>query len=83
MSPQFNYTDAGSQDAALGLPQPAWTDPISSSNYCAPLNIVNFNSTTGSFDNMTATENQFTLMSELGDSPTPPRISIPRQRCRC
>lgn len=38
-------------DTALGLPTPpTWTDPISPSLYCSPLNVLNFNASVSSYD---------------------------------
>jgi type IV pilus assembly protein PilY1 len=47
----FNYTQSGSKDAAVGLAPPAtWSDPLSTSNYCAPLNVLVFNASVSSYD---------------------------------
>jgi type IV pilus assembly protein PilY1 len=46
----YNYTNSGSKDAALGLPQPAWVAPLSNANYCAPLNILAFNASVSTND---------------------------------
>lgn len=47
----YTYTSSGSKDAALGLTLASWTDPISSANYCAPLNVVLFNASVSTDDN--------------------------------
>jgi len=51
------FTNSGTltKDAKLGLPIATWTDPILSSEYCAPLNILNFNSSVSSYDGNAAT----------------------------
>lgn len=49
-SPIYNYTDAGSKDNTLGLPQPGWIQPLSQSNYCAPLNTLVFNASVSTND---------------------------------
>ena len=36
---------------AVALTSPAWTDPITSSNYCAPLNVLVFNSAASTYEN--------------------------------
>ena len=33
-----------------GLSSPAWSDPLSSSNYCAALSVIQFNASTSSYD---------------------------------
>ena len=33
-----------------GMPSPEWTDPISDTNYCAALNVIQFNASTSSYD---------------------------------
>ena len=35
----------------LGLPSPTWDDPLSSKNYCAPLNVLVFNSASNTYEN--------------------------------
>ena len=46
----YNYTNTGSKDAALGLPQPAWAAPLDSAHYCAPLNTLVFNASVSTND---------------------------------
>jgi type IV pilus assembly protein PilY1 len=49
-SPLYNYTSAGSKDATLGLPEASWTQPVTQTNYCAPLNALVFNASVSSYD---------------------------------
>lgn len=49
-SPIYNYTNAGSKDNTLGLPQPDWVQPLSQSNFCAPLNTLVFNASVSTND---------------------------------
>ena len=60
----FTYTSAGSKDAALGLPLATWADPLNSGNYCAGLNVLNFNAAVASFDG-----DQFGGTSALSGTP--------------
>ncbi|MCU0841802.1 MAG: hypothetical protein MUC79_08805, partial [Thiobacillaceae bacterium] len=46
----YTYTNSGSKDNLLGLPLAGWSDPLNSTNYCAPLNVVLFNSAVSSYD---------------------------------
>ena len=46
-NPNFGFTG---NDRIPGLTQQQWQDPIGTQNYCAPLNIVSFNSSSASFD---------------------------------
>ncbi|PKO49103.1 MAG: hypothetical protein CVU31_02200 [Betaproteobacteria bacterium HGW-Betaproteobacteria-4] len=46
----------------LGLTSPTWTDPISSSNYCAPLNVLVFNSAVNTYEH----DSQMSGSSDLG-----------------
>lgn len=48
--PLYNYTNGGSKDAALGLPQPAWQASLTQTNYCAPLNNLVFNASVSTND---------------------------------
>ena len=59
--PDFIYTSTGSNDAALGLTVASWSDPLNSVNYCAPLNVLNFNASVSSYDG-----NQMSRISDLG-----------------
>src|SRR5262249_18779291 len=50
-TPVFTYADAGgSKDNLLGLPLATWSDPLTNNNYCAPLNVLVFNSSVSSSD---------------------------------
>lgn len=49
-STAYGYTDAGSKDNLLGLPQATWRDLLGSSQYCAPLNVVLINASVASYD---------------------------------
>ncbi|WP_170799056.1 pilus assembly protein [Stutzerimonas stutzeri] len=42
--------NVGSDDKIPGLFSPAWTAPVNSANSCAPLNIIQFNASTTSYD---------------------------------
>ena len=44
------YASNDSANYISGLPAPVWSDPIGSSNYCAALNIIQFNASTSSYD---------------------------------
>lgn len=54
---------SGSKDSTLGLPLAAWTDPVNSTNYCSPLNVVIFNASVSSYDS-----DQMSGISNLGTS---------------
>ena len=41
---------SGAKDATLGLTVASWSDPLNNSNFCAPLNVLNFNASVSSFD---------------------------------
>ncbi|MBV5327052.1 MAG: hypothetical protein JZU65_05350 [Chlorobium sp.] len=60
----FTY-DAGSKDAVLGLTVASWSDPLNTTNYCAPLNVLNFNASVSSFDG-----DQMGGVSDLGTALT-------------
>ena len=63
----FTYTSSGSKDAALGLPLATWNNGstfLSDSNYCTPLNVLNFNAAVASFD-----RDQFTGTAALANAP--------------
>lgn len=50
-SPTTAYTYTGdSKDNQLGLPLPSWVDPLSASNFCAPLNVLAFNASVSTND---------------------------------
>ena len=56
-TPAFNVTDP----AATGLVTATWSDPLSSANYCAPLNVLAFNSAAPSYD-----KDQLSGASDIG-----------------
>ncbi len=74
-SANANFTyGAGSKDATLGLTVASWSDPLNATNYCAPLNVLNFNASVSSYDG-----DQMGGVSDLGTIsttvPTPPTAS--------
>ncbi len=46
-TPAFTANDSA---FISGLPAPAWSDPVTSANYCAPLNVLQFNASVSSYD---------------------------------
>src|SRR5581483_6869923 len=46
----YTYTNSGSKDNLLGLPLPAWSDPLSQARYCTPLNVLVFNASVSTND---------------------------------
>ncbi|MFA7316357.1 MAG: PilC/PilY family type IV pilus protein [Sulfuricella sp.] len=52
-------------DSALisGLTTAAWVDPLSNTNYCAPLNVLNFNASASSYD-----KDQMTVAADVGSN---------------
>lgn len=56
----FTY-GASSKDATLGLTVATWSDPLSNTNFCAPLNVLNFNASVSSYD-----DDQMGGVSDLG-----------------
>ncbi len=46
----YTYSNSGSKDNLLGLPLATWSDPLTTSNYCAPLNVLMFNASVSSND---------------------------------
>ena len=60
----FTY-GGGSKDAALGLTVATWSDPLSNTNFCAPLNVLNFNASVSSYD-----DDQMGGISDLGSAST-------------
>ncbi|MDY0220206.1 MAG: PilC/PilY family type IV pilus protein [Desulfobacterium sp.] len=56
---------SGTKDTALGLTVASWSDPLDPSNYCAPLNVLNFNASVSSYDG-----DQMGGVSDLGSSST-------------
>jgi type IV pilus assembly protein PilY1 len=66
----YAYTSSGSRDNVLGLPEATWSDPLSSSNYCAPLNVLVFNASVTTDDgNTTFTSSS---MSDINNSTQTP-----------
>lgn len=47
--PTSDYVVSGT-DRIAGLPAPTWLDPLGNDNWCAPLSIINFNSSVSSYD---------------------------------
>ena len=78
-SSAYDYTNSGSQDAALDLPKPAWVDPFKrgsttareaveqqfGSAQCRPINALHFNSSVTSYDH-----DQWTQTSGLPGTPS-------------
>lgn len=62
----YTFTNSGSKDNLLGLPLATWVDPLNTSNYCAPLNVVMFNASVSSNDEDLAS----TSMSSIGSDGT-------------
>src|SRR5262249_28900390 len=46
----YTYTNTGSKDTQPGLPLATFTNPVTSANYCAPLNVLVFNASVSSVD---------------------------------
>lgn len=66
-SPLYGYTNAGSKDNTLGLPQPAWTQAVNQVNYCAPLNALVFNTSVSSDDR----DFKDVALTDIGSASTP------------
>jgi type IV pilus assembly protein PilY1 len=49
-SADYTYTNSGSKDNQLGLPLATVTNPLTSANYCAPLNVLVFNASVSTND---------------------------------
>ncbi|MBV5316672.1 MAG: hypothetical protein JZU50_02580 [Desulfobulbaceae bacterium] len=47
----ISASGSGSKDAILGLTVATWSDPLNATNYCAPLEVLNFNAGVSSYDN--------------------------------
>ncbi|CAG0889455.1 unnamed protein product [Cyprideis torosa] len=55
------FTDTNrTKDLALGLTDEAWSDPLDANNYCAALNVLNFNASVSSYDG-----NQLDTLSDI------------------
>jgi type IV pilus assembly protein PilY1 len=62
----YTYTADSAKDNELGLPLATWSDPLSASTYCAPVNVVVFNaSVSTNDDNLRSTSS-----SSIGGSST-------------
>ncbi|MDO9226559.1 MAG: PilC/PilY family type IV pilus protein [Pseudomonadota bacterium] len=46
----YTFSNSGSKDNLLGLPLATWVDPLNTSNYCAPLNVLMINASVSSND---------------------------------
>ncbi len=66
----FSY-GAGSKDATLGLTVATWSDPLNSTNYCASLNVLNFNASVSSYDG----DQKNLMLSDLGTTETPSTLT--------
>lgn len=80
-SSTYDYTQSGSKDAAMGLPKPAWVDPITRGSasaraaveatygpgQCRAINAINFNASVTSYDH-----DQWSPFSNL---PTTPNLA--------
>ncbi|MDR2550398.1 MAG: hypothetical protein LBD10_09405 [Desulfobulbus sp.] len=53
------------KDSPLGLTLATWEDPLSSANYCAPINVINFNASVSGYDG-----DRMALSSEISPSQT-------------
>jgi len=50
-NPTSEFTqDIGNTDQLTGLKVQSWNDTLSNDNYCAPLNVINFNGSVASYD---------------------------------
>ncbi|WP_310600886.1 PilC/PilY family type IV pilus protein [Desulfobulbus sp.] len=56
---------ARDRDSPLGLTLATWEDPLSSANYCAPINVINFNASVSGYD-----DDQMSKSSEISPSQT-------------
>jgi type IV pilus assembly protein PilY1 len=68
----FTYGSGTTKDSTLGLTVATWSDPLSESNYCAPLEVLNFNASVSSYDSLVDvngnSDNQLGGISDLGSS---------------
>ncbi len=78
-TPAFTYTNSGSKDAAMGLSQPAWVDPMLRGSpteraateakfgraQCRPINLLTFNASVSSYDH-----DQWAPFSDLSSTQT-------------
>lgn len=69
---RFKYDTSSSKDATLGLTVATWNDPLTAANYCAPLQVLNFNASVSSYDSLKSVtgsdDNQLDLVTDLGSA---------------
>ena len=58
-------TYTSSKDYTLGLPSATWTDPLTTANYCSPLNVILINASSASYD-----DDQMAKITDLGSAST-------------
>jgi type IV pilus assembly protein PilY1 len=61
----FDSNATPESEYIVGLSDAAWTDPLSNDNYCAPVNVIQFNASTSSFDG-----DQLSGFADLPGSPS-------------
>jgi type IV pilus assembly protein PilY1 len=61
----FVVANSGTKDATLGLRTATWVDPLSSSNFCAPLSVLLLNTSAPSYD-----DDQLGGITDLGSTST-------------
>ncbi|WP_157469844.1 pilus assembly protein [Desulfobulbus elongatus] len=49
-SSSYTYGTGTTKDKTLGLTVASWSDPLSQTNYCAPINVLNFNASVSGYD---------------------------------
>ena len=64
-NPDFTYETGTTKDATLGLTVSSWADPLDETNYCAALNVLNFNASVSSYDGI-----HMDGISDLGSAET-------------
>lgn len=47
----YTYGTETTKDKTLGLTVDSWVSPLTSANYCAPINVLNFNASVSGYDN--------------------------------
>jgi type IV pilus assembly protein PilY1 len=74
---QTATTAFNADDSSLisGLTTANWSDPISTSNYCAPLNVLVFNASTSSYDANINNTDQMGGISDLGATVTAAQLT--------
>lgn len=61
-TPNTDFTYSGTtNDSTLGLTLASWSDPLNSVNYCAPINVLNFNASVSGYD-----DDQMDGITDLG-----------------